>query len=38
MAHNHSHTITSPNDINRSFMIGIALNVVYVVVEIIYGF
>jgi cobalt-zinc-cadmium efflux system protein len=38
MAHNHSHTITSPNDINRSFIIGIALNVVYVIVEIIYGF
>ena len=38
MAHNHSHTITSSNEINRSFMIGIALNVSYVIVEIIYGF
>jgi cobalt-zinc-cadmium efflux system protein len=38
MAHEHSHTIASPNDINRSFIIGIALNVVYVIVEIIYGF
>lgn len=37
MSHNHSHTITNPNEINRSFMIGIALNAVYVVVEIIYG-
>jgi len=38
MAHNHSHTIASPNDINRSFMIGIALNAMYVIIEIIYGF
>ena len=38
MAHEHSHTIASPNDINRSFIIGIALNVVYVIVEIIFGF
>ncbi len=38
MAHDHSHTITNPNEINRSFLIGIALNVVYVIVEIIYGF
>lgn len=38
MAHNHTHTIASPNEINRSFMIGIALNVIYVIVEIIYGF
>lgn len=38
MEHNHSHTIASPNDINRSFMIGISLNVIYVIVEIIYGF
>jgi len=38
MAHDHSHTITNPNEINRSFLIGIALNVAYVVVEIIYGF
>jgi cobalt-zinc-cadmium efflux system protein len=38
MAHNHTHTIASPNEINRSFMIGIALNFIYVIVEIIYGF
>jgi cobalt-zinc-cadmium efflux system protein len=38
MAHEHSHTIASPNDINRSFIIGIALNVIYVIVEIIFGF
>lgn len=38
MAHDHSHTITNPNEINRSFLIGIGLNVVYVIVEIIYGF
>ena len=38
MAHDHNHTITSATDINRSFMIGIALNVIYVIVEVIYGF
>lgn len=38
MEHNHSHTITSPMNINRSFLIGISLNVIYVIVEIIYGF
>jgi cobalt-zinc-cadmium efflux system protein len=37
MSHQHSHTLTSPNEINRSFMIGIALNAGYVVVEIFYG-
>jgi cobalt-zinc-cadmium efflux system protein len=37
MAHNHSNTITNPNEINRSFIIGILLNAVYVVVEIIFG-
>jgi cobalt-zinc-cadmium efflux system protein len=37
MSHQHSHTLTSPNEINRSFMIGIALNAAYVVVEIFYG-
>ena len=37
MSHNHSHTIISPDQINRSFMIGIGLNAIYVVVEIIYG-
>lgn len=38
MAYTHSHTISSPNALNRSFMMGIALNVAYVIVEIIYGF
>jgi cobalt-zinc-cadmium efflux system protein len=37
MAHNHNHSIASPNDINRSFVVGIVLNAAYVVVEIIYG-
>jgi cobalt-zinc-cadmium efflux system protein len=37
MSNSHSHTITSPNEINRSFMIGIALNAAYVVVEIVFG-
>lgn len=37
MSHNHSHTVTDARDINRSFMVGIALNTVYVIVEIIYG-
>lgn len=37
MSHNHSHTITNPNEINRLFIIGIALNSAYVVVEIIFG-
>jgi cobalt-zinc-cadmium efflux system protein len=37
MAHNHSNTITNPNEINRSFIIGILLNALYVVVEIIFG-
>ncbi len=39
MSHNHTHTkptLTS-NDINRSFIIGIVLNSIYVVVELIYG-
>lgn len=38
MTHNHSHSNISPREVNRSFMIGIALNVSYVIVEIIYGF
>ncbi len=38
MSHNHSHSNISPSEVNRSFMIGIALNVSYVIVEIIYGF
>ena len=37
MEHNHNHTITSPNDINRSFVLGITLNVIYVIIEIFYG-
>ena len=37
MEHNHSHTINSPNDINRSFVLGITLNVIYVIIEIFYG-
>jgi cobalt-zinc-cadmium efflux system protein len=37
MPHEHNHTITSPNDINRSFILGIVLNVIYVIIEIIYG-
>lgn len=37
MAHNHSHTISNPSEINRSFLIGITLNAIYVVVEIIFG-
>mgnify|MGYP001405774058 CR=1 FL=1 len=37
MSHNHSHTITDTTEINRSFMVGIALNTAYVIVEIIYG-
>lgn len=38
MAHEHSHSITSSTQINRSFLIGIGLNVVYVLVEVVYGF
>jgi cobalt-zinc-cadmium efflux system protein len=38
MAHeHHSHSNTSFTDLNRSFAVGIALNVAYVIVEIIYG-
>jgi cobalt-zinc-cadmium efflux system protein len=37
MAHNHSHDITSSTQINRSFLIGIWLNVVYVIVELVFG-
>ncbi len=40
MGHDHNHappSLTS-NDINRSFMIGIGLNTLYVVVELWYGF
>ncbi|MGV6844980.1 MAG: cation diffusion facilitator family transporter [Lutibacter sp.] len=35
--HHHHHTVASVNDINRSFIIGIALNVTYVIVELWYG-
>jgi len=39
MAHSHNHTIPAitANEINRSFLIGIALNVVYVLIELFYG-
>jgi cobalt-zinc-cadmium efflux system protein len=39
MAHTHNHTPPSlnSNDINRSFLIGIALNAVYVIIELFYG-
>ena len=39
MAHNHNHTALSlaPNEINRSFIMGIALNSLYVVIELLYG-
>ena len=37
MSHSHNHIPASPSEINRSFMIGIALNAAYVVVEIFYG-
>ncbi len=39
MAHNHNHTtpLLTANDINQSFIIGIALNSIYVVVELVYG-
>jgi len=39
MAHSHNHTppSLSSNDINRSFLIGIGLNVAYVLIELFYG-
>ena len=37
MAHNHNHSISSPKEINRSFLIGIGLNITYVLVELFYG-
>lgn len=37
MTHNHSHNISSATEINRSFLMGIGLNVVYVLVELFYG-
>ena len=36
MAHNHSHIITNLTEINRSFVICITLNALYVVVEIVF--
>ncbi len=37
MSQNYLHTISSPREINRSFLIGIVLNSMYVAVEIIFG-
>ncbi len=39
MAHSHNHTTPSltASDINRSFIIGIILNSIYVVIELLYG-
>lgn len=37
MSNNHNHTITSPYEINRSFLVGIGLNLIYVIVEVFYG-
>ena len=39
MEHHHTHTAPAltANDINRSFSIGIALNSIYVIVELVYG-
>ena len=37
MSDNHNHTITSPNEINRSFLVGIGLNLIYVIVEVFFG-
>ncbi len=37
MPQNYLHTVSSPQKINRSFMISIVFNTLYVVVEIIYG-
>ncbi len=37
MSHHHNHD-HSPSDYNRAFAIGIALNVIYIVVEATYGF
>jgi len=37
MSHHHNHN-HSPSDYNRAFAIGIALNVIYIVVEATYGF
>jgi cobalt-zinc-cadmium efflux system protein len=37
MTHNHTHSISSATEINRSFLMGIGLNVIYVLVELFYG-
>jgi cobalt-zinc-cadmium efflux system protein len=37
MAHNHSHNIPVSSEINRSFLVGIVLNVIYVLIEVVYG-
>lgn len=37
MAHNHSHSIPNTTEMNRSFIAGIVLNLVYVIIEIVYG-
>lgn len=37
MEHNHSHGIQSSSDVNRAFIIGIGLNVLYVIIEVVYG-
>ncbi len=37
MSHHHNHD-HSPSDYNRAFAIGVALNVIYIVVEVTYGF
>ena len=36
-SHNHTHD-HAPADYNRAFAIGVALNVIYIVVEATYGF
>jgi cobalt-zinc-cadmium efflux system protein len=36
-AHHHHHSTITATDINRSFMFGIGLNVVYVLIELFYG-
>ncbi|HQX43303.1 MAG TPA: cation diffusion facilitator family transporter [Saprospiraceae bacterium] len=37
MLHRHTHTPPSPHDVNQSFMTGILLNAIYVIIEIIFG-
>ena len=39
MSHHQNHTHSSAqNNFNRAFIIGIVLNVIYIVVEVVYGF